>query len=240
MFRSAVLAAILAVVLGPVGSAGWESPQQFNAANCTNVRIPPRMCGRCHLRPLNSAEKARYKKDIFDFETRECLAQLREYVRLNPCDTKRAHFLANYKTNMFAYDRVAQFLYTVCEQCCDMIPIGSKRWEYWRRKKAGTLHTDVRGNGVAHFYFDICKLFPKITRFIRPKWRLVEGMPELCPPAVAWMESDLSDGWTQNANASGIAPALRRSLTVMAKTLGCRDRKLWQDCIVEEQSINRV
>lgn len=234
---------IFVVAVLCVGMAqDFESPQAYNAANCTNVRIPPLLCGSCHLRPQNpdGSYDSGVTKDIFDFDTPECMEQILEYVRLNPCDDKRSQYVAEFKTSSFAYARVAQFMYTVCEQCCDMIPIGSKLFEYESRMEAGTLHTKTRGNGVAHFYFDICKLFPKVTRFIRPQWKTIETLPKLCPMANAWMASNYSRGWTVNANADGIPAPFQTALGIMAKTLGCRNKRVWKDCIPEEQSIGRI
>lgn len=221
---------------------GWESPQQFNAANnCTTIQIPYKLCSRCRLRPLNSAEKAKYKKDIYDFETPNCLGEIEKYIRMNPCDTKRAEFYVAYKNkNRYGYERIAQFLYTVCEQCCDMIPIGSKVNEWGKRKRTGKLYTSRRGNGVAHFYYDICKLYPKITRIVRPHWKAIKNLPELCPPAVAWMESDSSEGWTQNSNVQGLPNYFTYALKEMSNSLGCYVEHTWKECVVEEQSIGRV
>lgn len=238
MFRCIMIVVIFVLLCG---SHAAEPRERYNACSCTNVRIPPLLCSKCRLRPLDSPEKAAYKKDIIDFEKPGCLAEIEKYVRINPCDTTRAKFLAGYKNgDRFSYERIAQLMYTVCEQCCDMIPIGSKVKEFWKRRNAGTLHTDTRGNGVAHYYYDICKLFPNATRFIRPNWKDIDNLASLCTAATNWMESDLSKNWPKNANAKGIPQYLRNALKMMANTLGCRGKQTWQDCVVEEQSIGRI
>lgn len=216
--------------------------QVYNEANCTNVKIPPLLCSKCHMRPhdSNGNFNRENKKDIFDFETSACLAQLKFYVKLNPCDTLRAKYLAEYEENKFAYNRIAQFLYTICEQCCDMIPIGSRAWQWTDRKKEGTLFTKTRGNGVAHFYYDICKLYPDIKRFIGPGWKWKENFPKLCPMAISWMGSKYGVGWALNPDAEGIPFPFKKQLGIMANTLGCYDKRAWKDCIAEERSIGRV
>lgn len=220
----------------------YESPYPEVAANCSNIRIPPMMCPKCHLRPENpdGTFGTGVKKDIFDFDTPACIKQVENYVRINPCDTVRAQFLKDYKTSKLAYAKMAQFMYTICEQCCDMIPIGSLPEEYEARLKSNTLHTDTRGNGVAHFYFDICKLFPKVTRFIKPWWKTIDDMPKLCPLAVYWMKSKYARGWPGIADGKGIPKDLQKAIGTLPKTFGCRKKRVWKDCIPQEQRNGRV
>lgn len=227
-----------------VDASSWKtiSHQTYNEAYCTNVRIPPLLCANCHMRPhdSNGNFSREFGKDIFNFETPACVAQLKNYVRLNPCDKVRPKYLAEYKTKKYAYNRIAQFMYTICEQCCDMIPIGSRAWQWTKRKKEGTLFTRTRGNGVAHFYYDICVLFPNVKRFIAPGWKNKQNYPKLCPMATKWMKSKYGLGWAQNPDADGIPVAFRRQIGIMANTLGCYDKRVWKDCVAEERSIGRV
>lgn len=218
------------------------SHQTYNAANCTNIRMPPRMCPRCHLRPHDSEGNfgRDYNKDIIDFETPECEEQMQEYVRLNPCDTLRARYFNEYKTSTFAYNRVAQFMYSMCEQCCDMVTVGSVPSEYRQRKENNTLHKPTRGNGPAHLHYDICKMFPNATRFIRPNWNTREGLPLLCPLAADWIFSPFGKGWGKNPDADGIPQRLQFAFVQMEKTFGCRNWRVWRDCVNLERSQGRV
>lgn len=200
------------------------------------------MCSRCHLRPHDSEGNfdRDYNKDIIDFETPECEEQMQEYVRLNPCDTLRAKYFSEYKTKMFAYKRTAQFMYSICEHCCDMVTVGSLPSEYRERKENNTLHKFTRGNGPAHLHYDICKMYPNITRISRPTWAHREGLPPLCPLAADWLASNYSRGWALNPDAEGIPPRLQFSFKIMEKTIGCRNRRVWTDCVNLERSQGRV
>lgn len=213
-----------------------------NAANCTNVKIPPRLCIKCHLRPHDSRGNffTEYTKDIIDIDTPECAEQIRKYIALNPCDTQRARHFAEYKTNRFAYERVAQFMYSVCEQCCDMVTVGAKPSEWLERKKANTLHTLTRGNGPAHLHYDICKMFPNLKRFTGPDWKVKETLPKICPLAADWMASDYSKWWSANADADGIPRQLVFRFGMMERLLGCTNRRVWQDCVRLERAQGRV
>lgn len=220
----------------------YESPQKYNAANCTNVRIPPQLCSKCRLRPHDSFGNFNrtYNKDIIDFETPECLLQLEEYVRLNPCDTLRKEYLEQYAESNFAYLRIAQFMYSVCEQCCDMVSVGSSPDEWAERKLNNTLHSPTRGNGPSHLYYDICKIYPRLKRFIRPSWNEYENRPEVCTQAQNWMLSNFSKGWAANPDADGIPKYLVFSFGSMARVLGCQYRTVWQDCVRLEHAQGRV
>lgn len=216
--------------------------QYYNEASCTNVRIPPLLCVRCRLRPFNAEGKfdVEYGKDIYDFQKPECMEQLKEYVRVNPCDTVRSSNLPLINESTFAYKRIAQFAYSVCEQCCDMVTAGSKPGEWAARKESGTLHKFTRGNGPSHMHYDICKLFPNATRFIRPGWKDREGLSPMCPEAAEWMASPNSKGWAGNPDAKGISKRLQFAMRQMSKVFSCTQRGVWQDCVRMESAQGRI
>lgn len=219
-----------------------SSRQDGNAASCTNVKIPPQLCTKCHLRPHDDEGKffTSYNKDIIDIDTDECAQQMKKYVDLNPCDTLRAKYFDEYKTKTFAYQRLAQFMYTICEQCCDMVTVGSLPSEYKERLANDTLYTISRGNSPAHFRFDICKMFPNITRFTGPFWKIKDGLPKLCPLAESWYGSKYASKWVSNPDADGIPRRLLYSLGQTEKLFGCRNKRVWQDCVNMERAQGRV
>lgn len=219
-----------------------SSRQDANAAPCTNVKIPPRLCVKCHMRPHDSDGNffTSYNKDIIDIDTPECGEQIRNYVNLNPCDNQRKTYFAEYKTKRFAYLRLAQFMYSICEQCCDMVTVGSNPSEWLERKEAGTLHKLTRGNGPAHLHYDICKMFPDLKRFTGPGWKIKEELPKICPLAAKWMASDYSSWWSGNPDADGIPKRLIHSFGMMEKLLGCQNWRVWRDCVNLEKSQGRV
>lgn len=217
--------------------------QPYNAAlNCTDVKLPPKMCPKCHLRKHDSEGNFNrdYNKDIIDFETPECLEQLELYVRLNPCDDLRAKYLSEYKTNSFAWTRIAQFMYSVCEQCCDCVTVGSKPNEYTTRKEDATLYKLTRGNCPAHFHYDICKMFPNFTRFITPNQKVRKNKPRVCPEVAKWIESDDAKNWSRNPDADGLSDLLVNTFGRTIQNARCRNRRVWQDCVRLERAQGRV
>lgn len=217
--------------------------QSYNAAlNCTDVRLPPAMCPSCHLLPFDSRGQfnTTYVKDIIDFETSQCLEQIKEYIRLNPCDTLRAKYFDQYKTNGFARIRMAQFMYSVCEQCCDCVTVGSEMNEWKTRKMDHTLHKLTRGNCPAHMHYDICKMFPNLTRFIGPTSKEKKGLPKICPLLEDWINSNYSVWWAGNPDADGLGPTVINAFRLHMKNAGCENRRLWQDCVRFEKSLGRI
>lgn len=219
-----------------------QSSTSYNDANCTNVRIPPQLCIRCKLRPhdLRGNFGRAYKKDIIDIDDARCVEQLNEYVRLNSCDVRRAEYVSKMNEKTFAYRRVAQFLYTICEQCCDMVSVGSVRTEWAARKQSGRLHSVTRGNGPSHIHYDVCKLFPNVTRFIRPQWAHRDGLSPICPIAAQWMASPNSKNWASNPDAQNIPKRLTFALAQMETVFSCKHKRVWQDCVQLESAQGRI
>lgn len=213
-----------------------------SALNCTDVKIPPKMCPLCHLRPFDNKGEfnTSYGKDIIAYETPECMEQIKEYVRLNPCDDKRAKYLAQLKTSSFARNRIAQFLYSICEQCCDCVPFGAKVDEYEERKMNDTLYHLTRGNCPAHFHYDICKMFPDVRRLIPPTWKVRGHLTPVCPLVAEWITTDDATWWAGNPDVKELSPRILFSLKLAIRHSTCSNRRVWQDCVRMESAQGRI
>lgn len=131
-------------------------------------------------------------------------------------------------------------MYSVCEQYCDMVTVGSKPSQWFQRKIENTLHKPTRGNAPAHLHYDICKMFPNLTRFTGPNWKIKDGLPKICPLAANWIASDFSRLWATNPDADGIPQRLIHSFRMMENLFGCQDRRVWRDCVRHEKSQGRL
>lgn len=220
-----------------------EESERFNAANeCKDIIIPKNLCRTCPLRSFDSEGNfnTSYKKDIYDYDAPGCLDQIRNYVNLNPCDTVRKRYLDTFQTNSFSRQRIAQFLYVVCEQCCDCVPQGAKVSEYLERKQDNTLHKYSRGNCPAHFHYDVCKLFPENRRFIGENWVVRNSGPPICPMVKEWIDSDFSTWWAANPDAAGLNKTVLNAFRRMVVNTKCRSRKVWADCVRLEKAQGRI
>ncbi len=121
---------------------------------------------------------------------------MQKYVEANPCDVKRVKAMADLAVNPNddkARGVVDYFLYSVCEQCCDCVPMGANSVlypQYLARHTAAnpTLYSATRGNCPAHAEYDICMVAPKVTHFTSigdPADPAFDAWPEACPPAQA-------------------------------------------------------
>lgn len=95
------------------------------AANCHSVSLPPNLCTICPLNhPLDDGKFADCS-NIYSKNT-QCLAVMNDYVAANPCDHVRINTMANINAGMADWkdwDSLDYFLYSICEQCCDCIPV---------------------------------------------------------------------------------------------------------------------
>ena len=124
------------------------------------------------------------------------------------------------------------FLYAVCEQCCDCVPMGSNDKLYDQYLADGTLMDPYRGNCPAHAFYDICKVFP-VVEAITP---IGAAMPSDTVPACGagseldkWFNSPASRGWESNPKTTLSAP-LKRFFDGMLDAAACTDRKQWLAC----------
>lgn len=219
-------------------------------SNCTTPRIPWNLCTACQLKPFNgtgnnvtfSGQINRF--DIYNISTPYCKSAMQRYVRENPCDVRRAAALAKMDTSESAYKVMAYFLYSVCELCCDCIPIGAREDEYWRRRLTGNLVSIFRGNCPAHFFYDTCKIWPESRQILnsrdKPYRYALNEKSEWCGHFKTWQFSNYSKNWLRNNNVKGMTWLMRRAMNQMMHRAKCKQRTQWINCLRMEKAQRRV
>lgn len=219
-------------------------------SNCTTPRIPWNLCTACQLKPFNgtgvnvtfSGQVNRF--DIYNLSTPSCRQAMQRYVTDNPCDIRRARALAAIDTSESAYKVMAYFLYSVCETCCDCIPIGALEKEYWQRRVAGTLINIHRGNCPAHFFYDTCKIWPDSRQLLNSKGKpyryALNEKAEWCGDFKTWQFSNYSKNWLRNNNVKGMTWLMRRALIQITHRAKCKQRRQWINCLRLERAQGRV
>ncbi len=204
---------------------------------CTVVKLPNNLCTSCPLRPPNSKGQFIKCDDTYDTSAPSCLSAMKQYVADNPCDPMRADAVAKLEANpddKAARQIVDYFLYSVCEQCCDCVPMGANKDFFSQYAKAHsasspTLYDPARGNCPAHAYYDVCKILPKVKAFTRGSVGNLESMPAACGLLNEWFASPARKNW-QDEPASNITPELRKFLNNMLEAGQCASKNIWDQC----------
>lgn len=226
------------------------SARQAAAPNCTVPRIPWNMCTACKLKPFtvnpgtnNVNFHGVNRFDIYNLSSPQCRKMIERYVAFNPCDTVRANALAKLDTDT-GYRTMIYFMYSVCETCCDCIPIGSRESQYEERKKNGTLINIYRGNCAAHFYYDTCRIWPKarqITGLYGKRFNSSSNANfEWCPDFKKWQFSPDAKQWIKNNQVNGVTWRMRRAMRHISIYGRCGEETQWKNCVKMELAQKRV
>jgi len=112
------------------------------------VTLPKNMCKTCQLKPVASNGNFKDCKSIYNLDAPACYNSLKEYVSLNPCDTKRKQQVykmkngQNFWEKKIAKEDLDYMVYSLCEQCCDCIPKKSSNVPFWKAKQSENLLYD--------------------------------------------------------------------------------------------------
>lgn len=202
---------------------------------CRTIRMPPSLCRACPMLPFTGGgnfERGQY--DMYDLTTPQCKGQINQYLKLNPCDKDTAKAVQNNHRSDIAY-----FLYSICEQCCDCIPIGAKKEQYANRKNNNRLLSIRRGNCAAHFHYDVCRIWSKYEHLTWGEGKEVRRA-EVCPQFRNWIFSDDASNWLQNPKAKGLTKDMRRAMWALLARTQCTNKRVWTDCTRLERAQNRV
>lgn len=241
--RAAAAAALLALAAADSGSKNPCHPGlgTYRAPACERVVIPAGFNAACALKPPVAANGNFVDcANIYDLDAPGCRASFEEYVDLNPCDDVRAGFVENWgaPASVVGLD---YFAYGLLEQCCDTVEKGSNAGEYEARKAAGTLWSLTRGNGPAHFYYDIVgQIFPNFKYFggecasDDPV-----GWPRIAPYLAAWQNGPAAENWVQNAS-SVVPQEIQRVILNSMFALECDNKAVWEGCLDLESKQDRV
>lgn len=218
--------------------------RQFQGSACTIARIPWNLCVSCKLKPFTGTGNGVSfggvnRFDIYDLSTPECQSMIRRYVEYNPCDQTRAKALQNLGT-MESNLTLIYFMYSVCETCCDCIPIGAREDEYEERKAKGTLINIRRGNCAAHFRYDTCLVWNNAEQITGLKGRQWNNTAPWCQDFIDWQNSPNAQGWLRNDDVSGLTFLMRRAMKQLTRAARCNEEGQWKSCVRYEGAQGRV
>lgn len=234
---------LLPVLVSGGGPSKFPCPgpkfKMGQGVSCTEVKLPPNLCNSCPLRAPNGNGQFKDCSDIYNTNAGGCLGAMQKYVDANPCDPVRKEALAKLKGNPNNDDAritIDYFLYSVCEQCCDCIPIGAA--------KGADLGKWVtyRGNCPAHAFYDICKVAPKFTHFVKIGQGTpgkFKNAPSACNMLNGWAKSPFFFNWLKNPKTT-LTPKLSDSLASVLEATSCSSKPIWDKCFALESKQNNL
>lgn len=173
---------------------------------------------------------------IFDTAAASCLAKVGEYVDANPCHTDLAEAYSSYTSSgsESALEDIDYMLYSLCEQCCDCVPMGVNLDDYDDLAASGNLMDVTRGNCPAHAVFDICKLHPFVVGFVsggsgNEASNTSGNKGEICTKLDAWVRSAEGRKWQTNPETR-LESSVADFLNGLTKAASCTDRSTWETC----------
>lgn len=203
---------------------------------CTTLHLPSSLCLSCSLRPPAADGSFIDCNNIFDTSTSSCHDALQQYVDENPCDHARkaalTSFLSDF-TDDSARSILDYFLYSVCENCCDCIPMGTTAADYdallaTHTKHQPSLWKEDRGNCPAHAVYDVCKVLPNVHAFASVD-SPVQDAPPACPALNVWLSSSAATNWAVNPETQ-ISNDTRIFLRGLLEASNCKNRQIWTRC----------
>ena len=243
-FKLPILAFLALIAVSTAATAPCHDNRRTSdeGSNCDIPIIPPKLCRVCKLRPTLRRGNFASCSRIYDLSTPDCRKQLRRYARLNrDCDEKRFEQVKDFSDDLNRQG-LDYFVYSVCEECCDCIPRGTRRGEYSTRRTEGTLIKVDRANCATHARFDICKVLPEIRYVKRKSTDFVpstEEWPPICPIIRKWKDGPDGQG-TFNKDEVNMPPEMRQFLTLYTNTLRCKNQVLWEECVELELAQRRI
>lgn len=217
--------------------------RQGRDVTCSHVRLPPRLCRKCKLRPPKANGEFADCTNIYKLN-KGCKDTLQEYAKLNEqCDPVRAAQVKKFSdpANKMGLD---YFIYSVCEQCCDCVPRGSVVEDFRDRRINGTLLSVYRGNCPAHAHYDICKVWPKVRSVgyytgpgtgEAPK----QAGVEVCPRFKKWIERPANSRWVREEKLK-VGGNLARFLNQLMVAGECAKGGVWKPCVGLEGKQKRL
>lgn len=217
---------------------------------CSNVILPPDLCRQCRLREFLSDGQFADCANIYDLNYK-CREELKKYAKLNEkCDPIRAEQVKDFK-NEDNRNGLDYFVYSVCEQCCDCVPIRAAVEQFVKRRDKGTLLNVNRGNCAAHAWYDICRIWPDI-RSTEPYDPLLHDEehaeepesetnkpPKICPILFKWIKRPSNQKWVK-AGWLWLDRPLKTFLSDLVVSANCTFPRTWKKCTLLEGAQNRV
>lgn len=212
---------------------------------CERVQIPDGLCGRCPLRETSASGQFKRCNDIYDTNSATCKEAMLEYVEANgDCDPVRSSAVPLWISgDSNAQEEIDYFLYSVCELCCDCIPMGSKLTDYNNLLEAHTvlnptLYDAERGNCPAHAEYDLCMVLPAV-RYLTKVDGEIQDLPPACPLLNEWLNSDMSIDWETNPKTV-LDVTSKTFLNGALDAISCDSSGTWNKCYVMEDKQNHL
>lgn len=167
MKMNSILAVLAIVLLSFRADAQGVFPchgarEQLGAAGCTDITLPHDLCVKCPLRDVAWNGDFQNCRSIYNIHAPGCQGQLIDYVKMNQCDWRRAEQVDQWVNSPDpwvrdqAKEKLDYFVYAICEQCCDCIPISSTWMDHSEAvQDEQKLYTYTRGNCAAHAHYDV-------------------------------------------------------------------------------------
>lgn len=241
MFMTVFLALIFGLAQGQGKFPCHGNKDVLGAHGCSSVTLPTNLCSACPLKAVADNGDFVNCGQIYDLDAAGCKSALQTYVAANPCDTKRAAQVSGWSG--FDKESLDYFVYSVCEQCCDCIPLGTQEWQYesllgQHSDADPALYKPNRGNCPAHAFYDVCKIYPNIKYMKAPGGPDHPDWPNACPLLDSWFYSGASTNWL-NQNTELSFP-VQRFLNNMNVANQCKAESVWKSCWDMEKKQNRL
>lgn len=213
--------------------------------SCRVYRVPPGMCGACTLNETNIGPTGKFANcsSIYNIVTDECRLQLELYAKWNKCDKLRNRLVADFENSIVPLD---YFVYSVCEECCDCVTVGSKQNEFWRRRREGTLFQyQDRANCGTHAAADICTVWPNVRAVVNwykqiPSDEEVDALPDVCPILKSWRIQRQSPSLLSQEEREKVPEAALPFLRNYSNSARCHTKPVWQSCVRLEAKQSRI
>lgn len=206
---------------------------------CEKVRLPNKLCTACKLKPPGPGGHFVNCRSIYDLDSKACRYQLNQYAKFNRhCDPVRSRQLKGI-SNPLNKQGLDYFIYSICEECCDCVPIGAHISQFRMRRKTGKLINVNRGNCPAHAVYDICKVWPKVRFVSRGKMKNEFSRPMICEELRKWFNSPASTNWLGRSFVP-INDNIKHFLERFSYAARCTNRGTWERCQRLEAAQQRV
>lgn len=238
---------ISTLLLFSIGNA-WVNPRNpchdkrglGQDSDCEAPVFPWKLCTECRLKETDPGGKFKDCKSIFDITAPSCKYQIKKYAQLNPCDGLRNRQVADFDNNIESLDF---FIYAVCEECCDCIPVGAETDDYYPLKSTDSLlDYKTRANCGTHAAVDVCKIFPNIKTAVKkpediPSASQLAELPYICSPLQDWRDSRSSLPEDERELVPNFAHGFLKNFSIAAR---CWKKPLWESCVELESDQNRI
>ncbi|CAN8062827.1 unnamed protein product [Agarophyton chilense] len=207
---------------------------------CEKVEFPVGMCSACKLKPFNPFTGSFYNcAAIFDLDNPDCQAKLKRYAAINAhCDPIRLRQVQDF-SNPSNRRGLDYFVYSVCEECCDCVPIGARQNQYVWRAQNNQLLNSKRGNCPAHAFYDLCAVLPNIRFSKTPGGQDHWDWPKICPLITKWQFSPASRNWLTKSYVN-VDWRISRFLIWFFWDNHCGYWQTWRNCVALEHAQKRV